>query len=228
MNRIRVATLFSVIVAAVFPTSGAHAAATQNAILTVRILRCPAAAGLRVAYAMDGKTFVPQMHDDGGILTATVTVHPGKHNLRIVAGPCSTDEPLVLLSGRHRAVTVVLWEGRSFGGGSATLAGSVPLDEALGSIALPDDPRHPLESFSVQRGAYYIDRVPPGRYTLRFVLLGTGLQVWLPVEIRAGQNIRNVTSDEVLHHIGSLEADEKGALHLLLLWPYKGESKVIY
>lgn len=136
---------------------------------------------------------------------------PGENYFVRVRSPhCSAEFQVGLISGKGRTVSVALTRRCALCGVRLVsvenaVMGRLPVTPSVGYLVARDSTTTRI--LDIQDGAYYLERVPPGRYLLRFELHG-GFQSEIPLDATRIGNKDALQFDITLHefkcHLGSI------------------------
>jgi hypothetical protein len=122
-----------------------------------------------------------------GYYMVTSAVPQGNYFFQLQSRSCSGYLQAAVLAGRTRVLSMALHPARAKNGklwiklfdSENAVAGTLAIRPDVGWIVAAGGGKRVLD---LQDDAYYIERVPPGKYTLRFELHG-GLQSEIPLDI---------------------------------------------
>lgn len=170
------------------PSSAAVADASANASMTLEVIQCAQgrteAPQLSIALASEYPNLryaptksVSAQHLGDGYYYSTYNVPQGNYFLRLQSDRCSGYLQAALLGGHKRALSIALEARPGTGKVSVklfdsenSLCGTLVVRPSIGWMVAANGATRVLD---LQDGAYYIERVLPGKYSLRFELHGS-------------------------------------------------------
>lgn len=167
---------------------------SQPAIVTVEAIQCPAGRAESPQLFVARAANYPNLHyvkeharflaAGTGLYKMTFGPLEGNYFLRVESDHCSGSVQTSFLSGQSRAISLALGERCAlcnvvqFSFENA-LSGKLPIRPSVGFLVSASGSKRVMD---IQGDAYYIDRIPPGKYTLRFELHG-GLESEVPIDL---------------------------------------------
>lgn len=178
------------------PTSSPAAGVAANASVTLEIIQCAQGREelpqLSVALASEYPSLryvaelTPAQRIDDGYYKITASVPEGNYFFELRSKHCSNYLQASALRGHARILSIALHQNPRAGelylklfSFENSVAGTIAVRPAVGWIVAANGTMRVLD---LQDGAYYIERVPPGKYSLRFELHGS-LQSEIPLDL---------------------------------------------
>ena len=179
------------------PPSSAKADVTANASVTLEVIQCAQgraeAPQLSIASASEYPNLryaaesAPARRLGDGYYEVTDNLPQGNYFFRLQSTHCSDYLQAALLKGHHRILSIALsaqnpvnriMHAKLFDSENSVF-GTLAVRPAVGWIVAANGATRVLD---LQDGAYYIERVDPGKYTLRFELHGS-FQSEIPLDL---------------------------------------------
>lgn len=188
---------------------------TQKAKVEIAVISCPAdaASSIKLAARMAGKNGLsaPAVNASAvklGFNTDEMMLPQGNYLISVSGLHCSRTIQASVISGKTRALSIATrTRDISTYPNRNAIGGRLPFQPAAGWLVGQDGSKRVLD---LQNAAYYLERVYPGKYELRFELHG-GLRSEVPVDLsKIGyyqQVIRDVSADEFRKHLGPVLQD---------------------
>jgi hypothetical protein len=184
----------------------ASASPRELASLTFEVIQCPqgrsevprlfVAVGSEYPKLNYVATDAPVQKADDGYFVLTTKIAQGNYFYRLESEHCFNYTQDAVLGGHGRTLSIALYRrmprslGKFFGIENA-VAGTLPVRPDVGWIVAADGSKRVLD---LQDGAFYIERVYPGKYSLRFELHG-GWQSEIDVDLSSVSSTQLVERD---------------------------------
>jgi hypothetical protein len=146
------------------------------------------------------RTQVSLMQSSPGYYVGTVSVQPIHYVLSVRDGFCDGGLRLTVLPNHDRHVGLVLVQGhRQIWDYDSSLAAALPIYVSGASLLESNGAETPL---TIDYGVVYGEGFHTGHYTLRLVFSEQGFESRIPVSLKRGVNVLQVTPLDVQHNMG--------------------------